>query len=166
LAAFTNKGPYKKPKREIAKRDIRRLIVEEGLTNNQISERLNVPLRTIERYISEIYEHDNQLLQSLNSSVEDTLTVTSIAKDRLNHYRQEILQNIARNPKAPFADKIRAWHLICELEAADLRIRFETVPSVLRKCAPQVKRAMMLKEDEVEEAADSHLPDSISHAMS
>ena len=73
MAAFTNKGPYKKPKREIAKRDIRRLIVEEGLTNNQISERLNVPLRTIERYISEIYEHDNQLLQSLNSSVEDTL---------------------------------------------------------------------------------------------
>lgn len=105
-------------------------------------------MRTIERYISEIYEHDNQLLQSLNSSVGDILTVTSIAKDRLSHYRQEILQNIARNPKAPFADKIRAWHLIYELEAADLRIRFETVPSVLRKCAPQVKRVIMLDDDE------------------
>lgn len=135
---------YKKPKREIAKREIRRLLINEGLTNNQISERLNTPLRTIERYISEIYKHDNQLLQSLNTNVQDALTVTSIVKDRLDNHRQEILQNIARNPTASFTDRIRAWHLICELEASELRIRFETVPSVIRSCTPQVRRVMML----------------------
>src|SRR5687768_9595496 len=123
---------YKKPKREIAKHEIRRLVLEEGLTNSQISERLNIPLRSIQRYISEIYLHDNQLLQSLNSD-EDVLTAWTIVRDRIDHHRQEILQNIARNPKAPFPERLKAWNLICELEAADLRIRSETAPVVARR---------------------------------
>src|SRR5688500_18838087 len=96
----TNKGRssyYKKPKRDIAKREIRRLIIDEGLTNGQISESLNIPQRTVERYIRELYEHDNQLLAGLNSDTE-LLTAWSICKDRLDHHRQEILANIARNP--------------------------------------------------------------------
>jgi hypothetical protein len=122
---------YKKPKREIAKREIRSLIVDEGFTNRQISERLNIPQRTVERYISELYEHDNQILASLYSATE-MLTTWNICKDRLDHHRQEILANIARNPNAPFKDRIAAWHLICELEAADLRIREETPAMVAR----------------------------------
>jgi len=68
----------------------------------------------------------------------------------MDHHRQEILQNIARNPKAPFRDRLKAWHLICELEAADLRIRNETATMVARRSVPQVKRAMMLKKEEEE----------------
>jgi hypothetical protein len=37
------------------------------------------------------------------------------------HHKQEIIENIARNQNAPFKDRLAAWHLICELEAADLR---------------------------------------------
>jgi hypothetical protein len=143
--ARTNKGRYEKPKREIAKHEIRHLIINEGLTNHQISERLNIPQRTVERYISQLYEHDNQLLHSLNSD-EEILTAWNICKDRMDHHRHEILANIARNPKASFADKIKAWHLICELEAADLRIREETAARVARTSTLSVKRAMMLKE--------------------
>jgi uncharacterized protein (UPF0147 family) len=154
LAAFNYEGTYKKPKREIAKREIRRLIVEEGLTNNQISEWLNIPLRSTERYISEIYGQDNQLLQSLNSN-QDMLTAWSIVRDRMDHHRQEILQNIARNPKVPFRDRLKAWNLICELEAADLRIRNETAPMVARRSASEVKRAMMVKRKEWEEEQEN-----------
>lgn len=96
------------------------------------------------------YEHDNQLLYSLNSD-EEILTAWNICKDRMDHHRQEILANIARNSKASFADKIKAWHLICELQAADLRIREETAARVARTSALSVKRAMMLKEEKEEE---------------
>ena len=135
MAAFTtthNKGPYKKPIREIAKCDIRRFIVEEGLTNRQISERLNIPLRSVERYISQLYEHDNQLLAGLNSN-EEMLTVTNICRDRMTHYRQEIMENIARNQEASFKDRLLAWNLICELEAADLRLMDNAVELVARR---------------------------------
>ena len=116
-----NKGPYKKPKRDVAKREIRRLIIDEGLTNKQISEQLHIPQRTVERYISQLYEHDNELLAGLNSD-EEMLRAHNICKERMTHYRQEITENIARNKNAPFKDQLAAWHLICELEAADLRL--------------------------------------------
>jgi FixJ family two-component response regulator len=84
LAAFTNKSPYKKPRRKIAKREIRRLIIDEGLTNRQISERINIPQRTVERYISELYKFDNQLLAGMNdNSIEEALTAWSICKERI-----------------------------------------------------------------------------------
>ncbi len=150
MAGFTNKGKsYKKPKRDIAKREIRHLIVDKGLTNRQISERLNVPQRTVERYIAEVYEHDNQLLTSLNSD-STVLIAWSIVRERLDAHRQEILQNIARNSNASFTDQIKAWNLICELEAADLRILHEAAPMLSRRSALPVKRAMMMSKEEEE----------------
>lgn len=143
-------GTYKKPKRDIAKREIRRLIVDEGLTNRQISERLKIPIRSIERYISEVYTYDNQLLSSLNSN-RDMLISWSILRDRLDHHRQEILANIARNPNALFADQIKAWHLICELEAADLRILQNTPAQVSRQSELAVRRILMLNKKSEEE---------------
>lgn len=136
MAAFTNnkgrqRSPYKKPKREIAKREIGRLIIDEGLTNRQISERLNIPQRSVERYVSELYEHDNQILAGLNSYTE-MLTVWNICRDRLDHHRQEIMTNIARNPNAPFKDRMAAWHIICELEAAELRLR-QSAPEMVSR---------------------------------
>ena len=136
MAAFNNKKDksYKKPKRELAKNGIRKLIVEEGLTNRQISERLNIPQRSVERYISEIYEHDNQILASLNTDTE-MLTRSNICRERMDHHRQEILANIARNPNTPFKDRMAAWHIICELEAADLRLLNNCIEMVSRRSA-------------------------------
>jgi hypothetical protein len=149
LAAFTNKGrPYKKPKRETAKREIRRLIIDEGLTNRQISERINIPQRTVERYISELYKFDNQLLAGMNdNAIEEALTAWSICKERMAHHRQEILENIARNPNAPFKDRMAAWHIICELEAADLRL-LEYAPEMVarRSALPKTSTLVVKKE--------------------
>jgi hypothetical protein len=58
------RGAYKKPARERAKRQTRCLIVDEGLSNQQISERLNIPLRTVERYVADIYTSDSQVMQA------------------------------------------------------------------------------------------------------
>jgi hypothetical protein len=69
----------------------------------------------------------------------------------LQNHKQEILQNIARNPKTPFADQIKAWHLICELEAADMRLVFETVPSVTRSSISEVRRAIISRRSKEEE---------------
>ena len=148
MAAFTNKNPYKKPKREIAKREIRRLIIEEGLTNRQISERINIPQRTVERYISELYKFDNQLLAGMNdNAIEEALTAWSICKERMAHHRQEILENIARNPNAPFKDRMAAWHIICELEAADLRLLDCAPEMVARRSALPKTSSLIVKKE-------------------
>src|SRR5215210_8090278 len=61
------------------------------------------------------------------------LTVTNICRDRMTHYRQEIMENIARNQEASFKDRLLAWNLICELEAADLRLMYNAVDLVARR---------------------------------
>lgn len=144
------KKKYHKPRREIALREIRRLVVDQGLTNRQLSERLNIPEKTIERYISTLYANDNQLLSNINSN-DVVLTAWNIVRDRLDHHRQEILSNIARNPNASFADQLKAWNLVCELAAADLRLLNETAAMVARSSALPVRRVMMLKKKEGEE---------------
>src|SRR5215216_1508338 len=57
IEATTKTGPgrYKIPRRELAKREIRRLVLQEGLSGPQISARLSIPTRTVTRYLQEIY---------------------------------------------------------------------------------------------------------------
>lgn len=141
---------YHKPRRDIAQKEIRRLIVEEGLSNRQISERINIPLKTVERYVKDLYARDNEMLKGL-SGEEERLTSWNIARDRLESHKQEILTNVARNPKAPFKDQLKAWNLICELEAADLRVLDETLAMLVRSSALPVKRVLMSKKGEEEE---------------
>ncbi len=74
-----------------------------------------------------------------------------ILRDQLDHHRQEILANIARNPNASFADQIKAWHLICELEAADLRILQNTPALVSRQSELSIRRILMLNNKKVEQ---------------
>jgi hypothetical protein len=143
-------GRYHKPRRDIAQKEIRRLIIEGGLSNRQVSERINIPLKTVERYVKDLYARDNEMLKGL-SGEEERLTSWNIARDRLESHKQEILTNIARNPKAPYKDQLKAWNLICELEAADLRILEETLAMVVRSSALPVKRVLTLKKKEEEE---------------
>jgi hypothetical protein len=50
-------------------------------------------------------------------------------------HKQEIIANIARNPKASFNDRMAAWHIICELEAADLRMWQQNPAMLARRTA-------------------------------
>ncbi|HZA62407.1 MAG TPA: hypothetical protein VE573_06010 [Nitrososphaeraceae archaeon] len=81
--------------RERAKREIRRLIVEQGLTNREICEHLSLPSRTLERWLHEIYHEDNRLL--LRPSIEDLATQVNIFKQQLAKQRQQVLEGIANN---------------------------------------------------------------------
>lgn len=157
------RGKYHKPRREIAQKEIRHLIVDEGLTNRQISERLNIPQKTVERYIADLYAHDNEILSSLRAGDDTVLTRWNIVRDRMDHHRQEILETIAHNPDTSAKDKIAAWHIICELEAADLRLTESSVEMVARRSALSYKNnplvakgsnvvnLKLLKEEEEEE---------------
>lgn len=128
----TKRGPYHKPRRDLAKKEIRRLIVDEGLTNRQISERLNIPQNTIERYIKELYQFDNQLLVGLNSD-EEVITQLNICRDRLSKHKQDILDDMNTNYKdAPLKDKAQIWNLICELECVEAKFSQEA-PAILAR---------------------------------
>jgi hypothetical protein len=153
------RGRYNKPKRDLAQIEIRRLISFEGLSNQQISDRLQIPLKTVERYVKDIYARDNDFLRNLTGENE-VLTQVNIARDRYESHRQEILNNIIRNPKSSDADKLRAWNIVCELEAADFRMKFETPAAILRQAfLPESERRssydtnnmLILKKEEEEE---------------
>jgi hypothetical protein len=150
MAAYTNKGPYKKPRRDIAKREIRRLIIDEGLTNNQISERLNIPQRSVERYINELYRFDNEVIAGVNggaAAVEHAFSMWNICKERMNNYRNEILTTVARNPEAPFRDKMAAWNIICELDAAILRMEDYAPEMIARRTALAKNSSLLLNKE-------------------
>jgi hypothetical protein len=100
----------KKRERDAAKREIRRLIVEEGLSYRQCIERLKIPQRTFDRYIAEIFEHDNQALASKLSD-DQIFTQFNICIERLTRQRQDILEQIANNEKADWKARVDAHHL-------------------------------------------------------
>lgn len=131
-------------------RAIRKLVVSEGLSNSQLSERLNIPQRSVERYLSQLYRDDNQLLSSLNGgSQEHLLSQSQVKRDRLNVYRQEILERICRNPQVPPIVQLKGFHLVAELEAADLRLLDNCIALVARSSPlPEIRRVLLLKQQE------------------
>jgi hypothetical protein len=81
------------PKREWAKKTIHHLIVEEGLSNAQLCERLQIPRRTLERYLHEIFQEDNDIL--LRPTAEDVAMQANLFIERLLVQRQHLLKEIA-----------------------------------------------------------------------
>lgn len=69
----------------------------------------------------------------------------------MDHYRQEILESIARNPDFSAADRIKAWNIVCELEAADLRLLDNCMALVARSSALPVRNVLMLKQSQQQE---------------
>jgi hypothetical protein len=107
---------YRKPQRDATKREIRRLIVEEGLSYQQCIERLKIPRRTFERYVADIFKHDNQLLASRVSD-DQIFTQFNICIERLTKQRQDILDGIANNPAADWKARVDAHHLVATIAA-------------------------------------------------
>ena len=101
------------PKREKAEREIRRLLVDEGLTKRQIVEHLHIPPRTVDRYLHEIYSDDNQLL--ISPSIEELALRTTVLIEQLSQQRQLVLTDIIKNSDVDPADKIEAHHLAAEI---------------------------------------------------
>ncbi|MDQ3948034.1 MAG: hypothetical protein M3275_00740 [Thermoproteota archaeon] len=101
------------------------------MTNRAISEHLGIPIRTVERYVADLYEHDNVLLAHAHDT-QTILTQANICLDRLLQQRNDVLEGIANNPSAPFKDRVVAHNFAAELAAAALRV-FTNCPSQLAR---------------------------------
>ena len=122
-----------KPRRELAKNEIRRLLISECLTNKEIAAHINIHLRSVETDIAEIYDHDNKLIANINSN-EQVLTDMNIARERLAAHKQEMLQDMRENYKdTPLKHKVEFWHLICELEMTDMKFSQEAHAIIARR---------------------------------
>lgn len=83
------RGPYHIASKEAAKREIHRLVTSEGLTNNALCQRLNLPRRTLERYLHEIFQEDTMVL--MRPTAEEVALQTSIFKEQLMEQRKQLL---------------------------------------------------------------------------
>ncbi len=118
-------------KREWAKKEIHRLIVEEGLSNSQLCERLQIPRRTLERYLHEIFQEDNDIL--LRPTAQDVAMQANLFIGRLLVQRQHLLKEIAYNPDVKDANaKVAAHELAIEMIWAVKKLSTQTPADVIR----------------------------------
>jgi hypothetical protein len=123
------RGPYNKPLREEAKRQIRKLAFEEGYTINEIKDQLNFPPRTFQRYVSEAFaEYRDALAKKLTD--DEVLNQLAILEGRLSAQRRELLA-IARNKGIDSMARIKA-----HTEAADMA---STIYSIYRDTGDLIK---------------------------
>jgi hypothetical protein len=80
---------YNKPQRELAKRQITELLLQ-GYSVTEISEKLQIPLRTCERYVHELFAAKNDLLQQ--PTKEHKLTTINVFKDQLIVQARKVLE--------------------------------------------------------------------------
>ena len=130
-----NNGKHRRrnhiPRRELAKKEIHRLILEEGLTNSQLCERLQIPRRTLERYLHEIFNEDNDIL--IRPTAEQVAMQANLFIERLLIQRQHLLKEIAYNPAVQDANaKIAAHELAADMIYAVKKLSVETPADVMR----------------------------------
>jgi len=112
-------GKYHKPQRELAKREIHRLITSEGLTNAQLCQRLNLPRRTLERYLHEIFSEDCEVL--IRPTAEAIATETAKFQQQLMERRQAVLK-IADDTSQPGEVRLQAEELAINMAFANLKL--------------------------------------------
>ena len=96
----------------------------------QLCERLQIPRRTLDRYLHELFSEDNQIL--LRGRAEDAALATNLFIERLLFQRQRLLEDIAFNPNANEDAKVSAHELAIECAFAVKRLSVETAADVLR----------------------------------
>jgi predicted transcriptional regulator len=125
------RGRYHIQRREQVKKEIHRLITTEGLTNNQLCERLNIPRRTLERYLHEIFNEDNDLL--IRPTAQDIAMHITLFKEQLVVQRQQILKEIANNPDVKDVNaKIAAHNLAADMFWAATKLSINTPAFIIR----------------------------------
>jgi AraC-like DNA-binding protein len=100
--------------------ELRRLLVEEGLTYNDVIQRLKLSERTFYRLLNALFEEDRRLLAE---NIDDTefLNQMAICRDRLLEQRRDLLE-MAKDPGVDDQARINAHHLVAEIAAAILRL--------------------------------------------
>lgn len=121
---------YNKPSRRQALLEIRRLIVEEGLSHNEIQLRLNIPARTYFNWLDLLFKEEQQAIQGNHYTYQRLLDETLILGQRYLH-RARKLTEIADDKNIGAEQRIEAHKYASELERAAHDITYLS-PSYLR----------------------------------
>ena len=129
-SSTVERGPYKKPLREEAKRQIRRLIIDEGYTTHETMEILNIPRRTFQRYLSEAFLPERQVL-SRRLTDDEVLNQLAFLEARISKQRRDLLA-LANDKNTDGKIRIAAHKAASEMAALVYKAYSETAPQVLK----------------------------------
>jgi len=121
---------YNKPRKRQALLEIRRLIVEEGLSHNEIQLRLNLPPATYFRYLDMLFRTEQEAIQGNNYTYQRLLDETLILYQRYLRRARKLTQ-IADDEKVDAEQRIAAHNAAAEYERAAHDMTY-IAPSYLR----------------------------------
>src|ERR671910_2781903 len=121
---------YNKPTRRQALLEIRRLIVEEGLSHNEIQLRLNIPPTTYFRYLDTLFKTEQEAIEGNNYTYQRLLNETLILNQRYLR-RARRLEKLADDTSIDGETRRQAELDAAELERAVHDMTY-TAPSYLR----------------------------------
>ncbi len=147
-SSSVERGPYNKPLREEAKRQIRRLIIDEGYTTHEAMEILNIPRRTFQRYLSEAFLLERQVL-SRRLTDDEVLNQLAFLEARISKQRRDLLA-LANDKDTDGKTRIAAHKAASEMAAMIYKAYSEAAPQVLKG------RANTFGEDR-QQARDEHI---------
>jgi hypothetical protein len=137
-SSTAERGPYKKPLREEAKRQIRRLIIDEGYTTHETMDILNIPRRTFQRYLSEAFLPERQLL-SRRLTDDEVLNQLAFFEARISKQRRDLLA-LANEKNTDGKTRIAAHKAASEMAALVYKAYSEAAPQVLKGRASTFSR--------------------------
>jgi AraC-like DNA-binding protein len=130
----TNKkrGPYLKPLREQAMRQIRHLIIEEGYTPSEVMQQLKIPPRTFQRYLHDAFASEREVLAARLTD-DEVLNQLAILESRLTKSRRDII-NMAKDPtidSKQLTAIVVAYDLSEEIAVTIFKMHSQIAPDVL-----------------------------------
>jgi hypothetical protein len=121
---------YNKPSRRQALLEIRRLIVEEGLSHQEIQLRLNIPARTYFNWLDLLFKSEQEAISGNNYTYQRLLNETLILNQRYLR-RARMLDKMANDEKIDAQHRIKAHEYAAEFERAAHDMTY-LAPSYLR----------------------------------
>lgn len=121
---------YNKPTRRQALLEIRRLIVEEGLSHNEIQLRLNLPPATYFRYLDMLFQAEQEAISGDHYTYQRLLNETLILNQRYLRRARKLTQ-IGDDPTVDPEQRIEAYNSAAEFERAAHDMAY-MAPSYLR----------------------------------
>jgi hypothetical protein len=123
---------YRKPERELCKKQIRKMIIEDCLSNDEIADKLQISQRSCDRWVREIFEQDVNLLAKVEGDAEAVRQI-AIFRHRVNQFMCELLNDIARNKDVNSHDRIAAYNTCCEMAEAISNTFLEGPAAIARR---------------------------------
>lgn len=114
---------YTVPRRRDALLQIRRMIVDEGLSHNEIQLKLNLPPSTYFRYLDLLFEAERDMVAG-NITANELLNETIILREKYMR-RSKKVEEIINYKEADTEAKVKAHHLGAELDKAAHPLLYE-----------------------------------------